>query len=150
MDNTILRPYEFLPILEEHFNNGLAVNLTVTGNSMVPFLCNKRDSVCLTQIQNEPKAGDIYLYKRVSGQLVLHRVKKVTSEGIWFIGDSQRNVEGPVPKSALAAECHTVIRKGKILSEKSALWRFFKYVWLNIIPFRHFICKIIAVFKKVK
>ena len=126
----------FIPILKSRLEAGLGVNLTVTGNSMLPFLVHKRDSVYLSAIAEKPKKGDIILFVRPDGKCVLHRVKKVIKDGVYFVGDGQTETEGPVPYDALLAICRAVTRKGKIIDEKSFTWFFFKKIWLNMIPLR--------------
>jgi len=148
MDNYLFNENDFIIILNEKFNKNEPVNLTVTGNSMVPFLVNKRDTVILTPPDNEIKKGDILFYRRTNGKCVLHRVKKVINESIYFIGDSQTAIEGPLDKSCIVAVCKTAIRKGRMINENSFIWQFFRVIWLNIIPLRLPVIKFIAKIKK--
>ena len=63
------------PILSECIAQGQEVVLTITGNSMSPFLRNKKDQVVLTAC--DPTAlqpGDVPLYRRRNGKLILHRI----------------------------------------------------------------------------
>lgn len=145
-----LSPQDFLPLMDERFSQNLPLMLTVTGNSMLPFLSDKRDSVILTNVQHEPKKGDIYLFQRSDGHCVLHRVHHVTDVGIYFIGDAQTRIEGPIRKECLLAECHEAVRKGKTVTEKSFLWQFFRIIWIRIIRTRPLIGRIIGKFKHHK
>lgn len=149
MDN-LMNENEFIRILHDKFERNEHINLTVTGNSMVPFLVDKRDTAILSPPEDKIRKGDILFYKRINGKFVFHRVKKVTSDGIFFIGDSQKIQEGPLDKSFVLAKCDSVIRKGKLIDKKSIIWKFFRVVWLNIIPLRVPLIKFIAKFKKVK
>ena len=145
-----LSPLDFIPLMQERFDAGLPLKLTVTGNSMLPFLADKRDSVILTKVHNEPKKGDIYLFQRADGRCVLHRVRCVAEDGIFFIGDAQSQIEGPISPDCLLAECHEAIRKGKTITTKSLVWRFFSVVWIRIIRGRPLIGRIIGKFKHHK
>lgn len=63
------------PILSDCIAQGQEVVLTITGNSMSPFLRNKKDQVVLTAC--DPMAlqpGDVPLYRRRNGKLILHRI----------------------------------------------------------------------------
>lgn len=63
------------PILSDCLAQGQEVVLTITGNSMSPFLRNKKDQVVLTAC--DPTAlqpGDVPLYRRRNGKLILHRI----------------------------------------------------------------------------
>ncbi|MBR5524785.1 MAG: S24/S26 family peptidase, partial [Clostridia bacterium] len=66
---------ELSPLLMECISQGQEVILTVTGDSMCPFLRHKRDQVVLAAA--DPTAlqpGDVPLYRRPGGQHVLHRI----------------------------------------------------------------------------
>ena len=146
----LINEEEFIRIIEDKFLKSENVNLTVTGNSMVPFLVHKRDSVILSAPDDIIRKGDILFYRRKNGKCVLHRVKKITDHGLYFIGDSQNSIEGPLDKSCVLAKCNSVIRKGKLIDNKSIIWKFFRDVWLNIIPLRLPLIKFIAKIKKLK
>lgn len=110
---------------------GEKVALTVTGNSMLPFLADGRDKVVLQKIEKLPKKGDIVFYRRKNGAYVLHRVVKRRGELFYFSGDAQLRVEGPVGKGQLLAVCKEVERDGKTIKSNSISWlsyklRFFK------------------------
>ena len=51
--------------------------LVVTGNSMLPFLVHKRDTVYLTKIKKPLKVGDMVLYQRLNGEYILHRICRI-------------------------------------------------------------------------
>ena len=110
---------------------GEKVALTVTGNSMLPFLADGRDRVILQRIEKLPKKGDIVFYRRKNGAYVLHRVVKRRGELFYFSGDAQLRVEGPVGKGQLLAVCKEVERDGKTIKSGDISWlsyklRFFK------------------------
>ena len=48
--------------------------LVATGNSMAPFLADRRDTVYLSRIERPLRRGDIVLYQRESGAYILHRI----------------------------------------------------------------------------
>ena len=139
---------DFLDIMAERFENGCDVLLTVTGNSMSPFICEKRDAVILEKFSGSISKGDIFFYKRKDGTCVLHRVAKVQDDNVWFIGDAQNYIEGPLNSDCILAECNNVVRKGKKLSKKTFIWKFFKYVWINLIPVRYYFIKFYSILKK--
>ena len=66
---------QLAPILSDCLAQGQEVVLTITGNSMSPFVRNKKDQVVLTAC--DPTAlqlGDVPLYRRRNGKLILHRI----------------------------------------------------------------------------
>lgn len=146
-NNFKLYSSDFLDIMNDRFENGNNVSLVVTGNSMSPFLCEKRDSVVLEKFSGNISKGDILFYKRKDEKCVLHRVYKIKSNEVWFIGDAQNYIEGPLDVDCILAECNIVVRKGKKITKRSFIWKFFQYVWINIIPMRY---RLIKVYSKLK
>lgn len=118
---------------------GGSMPLIVTGGSMAPFLGGRRDTVILSAPDGCCKKGDIALFRRENGSYVLHRVYKCRDEGIYFLGDAQTVPEGPISPDRIAASVKTVIRKGKTLTPKSTVWRFYAVFWPRTRAFRAFI-----------
>ena len=148
MENCIrLDCSDFIKILDEHFENNNEVKLRVTGNSMSPFLVDKRDYVILSRCNRKPTKGDILLYRRAQDKFILHRVKKYDGKNLWFVGDAQNYVEGPLSEDCIIAQCKKAIRKGKTIDESSFIWRVFSKVWIYIIPCRKTIIRFVSVFK---
>ena len=59
---------------------------------------------------------------RQDGSYVLHRVCRVTPEALWFVGDAQSFIEGPIPRESLVASVRTVIRRGRVIGPRSPVW----------------------------
>ncbi|MCD7774178.1 MAG: S24/S26 family peptidase [Clostridiales bacterium] len=129
----------FIAIMNEKFKSGAGIFLTVTGNSMQPFLSDKCDKVYLTEITEKPNTGDIIFYRRTDGSCVLHRIVKCSKDGFYFAGDAQNFIEGPLNGDLFLAECKSALRRGKFINEKNFIWFFFKHIWRRIIPVRRFI-----------
>ena len=100
---------------------GGVMEMPVFGSSMAPFLIHGRDAVRLVKCTH---------------QYVLHRVWRVTKSGWYLLGDSQTDPEGPVHGEQICCRVIAVRRKGKWYGRNSALWRFFKTVWLVLTPVR--------------
>ena len=83
---------DMYPLIIESFNNNLTFTFPIKGTSMVPLL-HTNDKVTIKKIDSRLKKGDIALYRRDSGQFVLHRVKKVCKDSYIFVGDHQYKVE---------------------------------------------------------
>ena len=129
-------PEELMQLLSGILDEGAAVPLVVSGCSMAPFLAHGRDTVYLSKITEPVKRGDIVLYRRKSGDLVLHRVCRVNQDGFNMVGDAQEIIETGIEPEQLLAVTTAVRRKGKLLTPSSCLWKFYKNVWLLVIP-RH-------------
>lgn len=136
------------PLMKEVFRKGGSVCITMTGNSMKPFLRGEIDSIELsaadfTCIRN----GDIVLAKRDRGQYVLHRVYKICSSHFYINGDAQLWVEGPLRPDQLAAVVTAVHRGKKRISCSGISWKLFSCLWMHTFPFRGILFKLYACIK---
>ncbi|MDO4568531.1 MAG: S24/S26 family peptidase [Clostridia bacterium] len=116
----------------ELIDQGESVTILAHGSSMTPFLADGRDGIVLSPITREIVRGDIVLYRRDSGQYVVHRVFRAREHDFDVIGDAQTFVEVGVRREQLRAVASTVVRKGKRLQKGDLLWEFFEHVWLTL------------------
>lgn len=63
------------------------------GNSMWPFIKNKKSSVVISVPKQEPVKWDVIFFQRKNGEYVLHRIIEVCSNGYIVAGDSQNYSE---------------------------------------------------------
>ena len=115
---------------------GRDAEMTIVGSSMAPFLIYGRDAVRFRAPDGPLRPGDILFFRRDSGQYVLHRLRRVTPEGLYLIGDAQTVTEGPIAPDRVFARAIAVRRKGRWYGPESRLWRFFAGPWLHLIPLR--------------
>ena len=111
--------------------------LGITGSSMGPFLVPGRDSVLLEKPKRPLRRGDIVLYRRESGEYILHRVCRCCRDGSFcMIGDAQRIVEPGIRPEQVLAVVHSARRKGRYQGPGRFWWEFFARVWIRVIPCR--------------
>ena len=118
-----------MPLIREKLNAGHEVTFSPRGTSMLPFLCDGRDTVTLRSPQGKLKKYDVAFYQRKSGQYVLHRVARVGKDNYTFIGDNQFAYEKGIEPSQIIGVCSSFIRKGKVISAKSPLWKAYAVFW---------------------
>lgn len=110
----------------------------ITGTSMLPLLKEGRDRVELEPCSQERlKKGDVVLYKKNDGTLVLHRIIK-TENGEFFtvLGDHQfKNAERVNKNQIIAVACGFFI-KGRYVTEKTRRYRLYKKIWLSSLTVR--------------
>ena len=121
-----------LTALRELTEAGHTVSVTVSGNSMAPFLRHERDVVWFKKPDRPLKVGDIVFFCRPSGQFVLHRICRICPDGYMIVGDNQTIPEGPVAPAQIFAVVVQVRRKGRMLRPKHLLWRFFAVIWVRM------------------
>ena len=124
------------------------VPLVISGSSMSPFLAHRRDTVYLSRVRRPLKKGDMILFRRDSGDYILHRILRAENGIYTLIGDAQNWTE-PVRQDQVLALVTAVRRKGSLLREGDVWWVFFEKIWLRMIPLRRPIMKLYAlVFRK--
>ena len=131
---------ELMTLIEESFQQGLTATITVTGNSMVPLLHHKQDSVVLSACDPQSlKRGDVPLYKRENGQYILHRIVKVNPDSFTLAGDAQSVLEYDLPKTNVRAVMTAFTRNGKTITCQHLGYRFYVMIWLWLRPVRPYI-----------
>ena len=124
------------------------IQIKPTGRSMLPLLVEGRDEAILRPVEDKDfRRGQVLLYRGQYGVLTLHRVWKVKKDGVYFVGDSQVEVEGPVSPEAVYGTMCGYIRKGKEHSVTEPMYRLIYGMWLFLRPVR---VLIVAPFKKIK
>ena len=105
---------ELLPVIRDVLAAGGEFSLKPRGRSMRPYLCEGRDSVVLSPLNEPPKRGDILLYVRENGVPVLHRVVDAKNDGtLTMRGDSQYFIEPGIRKEQVVAIVKRFYRRGK-------------------------------------
>lgn len=132
----VLPPEQLMEQLLGLLEDTQAVPLVISGNSMSPFLVHGRDTVYLSKARRPLKRGDMILYRRDSGDYVLHRICKVCDGSYCLVGDAQSVIESGIRPDQVLALVTAVRRKGKLLKPGSFWWTFFEKMWIRLIPFR--------------
>lgn len=138
----VLPPEMLIPELLALLEQTDSVPLTISGNSMTPFLAHGRDTVFLSKVTRPLKKGDMIFYRRQNGQYVLHRICRVHPDSFDLVGDAQTYIETGIRPEQVLAIVNTVRRKGRLLEKGHFWWDFFEMFWLRIIPLRPLVCRI--------
>lgn len=140
-----------MPVITRLLQEGKTVRLTVTGNSMYPFLREGKDSVELSTCNySKLTVGDIILIQRHSKEYVLHRVIFKRKSIVYINGDAQQNPEGPINRMQIIAGVDTVWRGDKKIDSRSLSWRFLVYLWLLLLPFHKLIIRGYRLFRNLQ
>lgn len=144
---------EYMKVVRSILEEGKEVPLVVTGNSMMPFLIDRRDQVLIKRIERPLKKGDIAFFQRENGQYIMHRIHFIRKDNrtgenqFYFIGDGQKSIEGPIKENQVFGVITEVLRKGKHLDEHTFTWKFFQNIWCYVIPFRMLLIRIYSLFR---
>ena len=121
----------------------------IAGTSMMPLLKEGRDRVELETCSLERlKKGDVVLYKKNDGTLVLHRIIKTENrEFFTVLGDHQfKNAERVNKNQIIAVACGFFI-KGRYVTEKTRWYRMYKKIWLCNLNVRRIILAVLSLKK---
>ncbi len=165
MSDVVRVPMEELsPLIAECLKQGQEVLLTVTGNSMAPFLRHRRDQVVLRAVDGDAlRPGDVCLYRRRNGQYILHRVV-VRDDGVThmalgdaqstlsvdkggrlrytMLGDAQTDLEHGIGTDQILARAVAFHRKGKVWECDSAAYGRYVRRWHDLLPIRRWLMEI--------
>lgn len=126
------------------------VAVPVTGGSMTPFLHNG-DTVYLDLPESPLKKGDIVLYTRENGRYILHRIKKVNSDGSFImVGDAQQALEYLPRREMIHGRVSSARHKGKPIHPGQPRWWFYQHVWLWVVPIRRRLIDLVTKLKPKK
>lgn len=120
MDKTLIEQY-----IED---NGEFVAIPV-GTSMWPLLRNRRDTVHLVKYTGNLKKYDIALYKRETGEQVLHRCLGANCEGYIMCGDNQTYKEFAVKENQIIAVAKGIYRDEKYISTNNIFYNILIRLW---------------------
>lgn len=123
--------------IEELLCQGKEIQIFPQGYSMYPMFVPGRDEAVIKKADPSLlKRGDVVLYRRDHGILVLHRLWKKKAEGFYMAGDHQSTVEGPIREDQVKGILTAFIRKGRLIRVTHPLYRAAAYVWLFLLPYR--------------
>lgn len=141
--------------LEELLKNGETVGFYPQGNSMYPTIVPGRDSVIVEPLgDRKVKRGDVLLFRRpktapvLPGMLILHRVWHSKKDGIYMVGDNEKQIEGPLERACFMGIMVELNRKGRTIRTSNLFYRFLTGMWLFMRPIRFIVTKPLKIFKK--
>lgn len=123
---------------QELEKNGKLVYTNV-GDSMMPLIRQHKDLLIIEKPQGRLKKYDVPLYRRDSGQYVLHRILKVRAEDYVICGDHRWVKEYGITDRHIIGVLKAVVRDGKELSVDSIKYRMYVHLWCDFFPVRAFI-----------
>lgn len=126
---------EYLSPLEREILSGKPVVTLTSGNSMEPLLYHQNTRVVLMKAHGDLRKGDLPVYKRPLGKLVIHRIIRTDEEAYYTRGDHQYSLER-VPKEWVLGVVTEIYRKKRHFSVNHTGYRLYVRVWNTIYPIR--------------
>lgn len=125
---------------EEIRLNGKLVYTNV-GDSMLPLIRQGRDLLVISKVEGRLKKYDVPLYKRGSGQYVLHRILKVREQDYVICGDNRYHREYGITDRHIIGVLTGIVRDGKEISVKSFSYRLYVHLWCDFFYIRALILR---------
>ena len=141
-ENVVELPNDlFLKGIGELLQEGHTATLRVRGNSMRPFLEDRRDSIVLSSVTHI-EVGDAVLAEIAPGKYVFHRIIAIDGDNVTLMGDG--NVRGTehCTKADVKANALAVVRKGKEYSTDGKRWMRYSKAWMRLTPVRRWLLAI--------
>ena len=139
----VIAEEELMPLITERLAAGFAVRyLPFRGVSMLPMLRQGKDSVELSPLPAKLKKFDLPVYRRSSGQLVMHRVVDVKEDYYICMGDNTETFEKIYPEQLIGVVSAFKRGEKRIEVTDSGYQRYCR-IWRMTRPFR-------SVYKKMK
>ena len=122
---------------------------TNVGDSMMPFIKQGRDVLVIERCEGALGRYDVPLYKRPSGQYVLHRIHKVTDKGYVTCGDNRASRERYVLPEEVIGVLTAVIRDGREIGRDSFLFKLYAHLGCDTYFLRFLVRKPIAILRRL-
>ncbi len=106
------------------------------GTSMMPLIRQGKDLMVIEKPQGRLKKYDVPLYKRDSGQYVLHRILKVRENDYVICGDHCYRKEYGITDRQIIGVLTAVIRDGKEIPVTDRRYRMYVRLWCDFFHIR--------------
>ena len=141
-------------MINSTFEEVLAKNgkLTYTnvGDSMMPLIRQDKDLLIIEPVHGRLKKYDVPLYRRDSGQYVLHRILKVRREDYVICGDNRWRKEYGITDRHIIGILTGIVRDGKTISVTDKKYLLYVHVWCDFFPIRAILIRISNKLKKIR
>ncbi|MCR4649830.1 MAG: S24/S26 family peptidase [Lachnospiraceae bacterium] len=123
--------------IDDVLASGKSVRIHLQGYSMYPLIIPEKDEVVISPLKNHNiRRGDVLLFRRKSGKQVLHRVFRVNGSKLYFVGDNQSEIEGPISLYQVYGIMTGFYKKKIYFSVHNPFYILSWKVWLFLLPDR--------------
>lgn len=133
---------------EQLAKNGKLI-YTNKGDSMMPLIKQDRDLLIIKPVHRRLNKYDVPLYKRDSGQYVLHRILKVRKNDYVICGDNRWVKEYGIQDRHIIGVLTAVVRKGREISVNNWKYKVYVHLWCDFFPLRAFILHVANKIQKI-
>ena len=121
---------------EEEIERSGKIIYTNVGDSMMPLIKQGRDVLVISKPNGRLKRYDVPLYKRDSGQYVLHRILEVRENDYVICGDNRWKKEYGITDRHIIGVLTGIIRDGREIPVTDRQYRLYVHLWCDFFPVR--------------
>ena len=123
---------------------------TNVGDSMRPLIRQGKDLIIIEKPQGRLKKYDVPLYKRDSGQYVMHRILKVRENDYVICGDNRYSKEYGITDKHIIGVLTAIVHDGKEISMTDWKYKAYIHLWCDLFPVRAFVLKLRSIPRRIK
>ena len=118
--------------IKEYLDKNGELTYSCTGVSMLPLLREGRDLFTVRKKGEERcRAGDVVLYSKNPGKLILHRIIKVRPDDYVILGDNCITKEYGITDSDIIAVMTGFVRSGRVHRADEPLYRLYTFLMIH-------------------
>ena len=122
---------------------------TNRGDSMMSLIKQDRDLLIIKPVHGRLKKYDVPLYKRDSGQYVLHRILQVRKHDYVICGDNRWIKEYGITDRHIIGVLVAVVRNGREIRVTDTKYKLYVHLWCDLFPFRAFVVHVINKLQRI-
>ncbi len=134
---------------EEQLEKNGRLIYTNVGDSMWPLIRQGKDLLVIEPVHGRLRKYDVPLYKRDSGQYVLHRILEVRRDDYVICGDNRSRKEYGITDRHIIGVLTGVVRSGKTVSVTNKWYRLYVHIWCDFFPLRSLIIRVYGKLKRI-
>lgn len=136
-----------LPEVARLIKEGHTVTIVVRGNSMNPFLVDRRDRIILGGFTNDDlQPGAAVLARDITERIVFHRIIHCQDDTLILQGDGNLAQTEETSIDKVMGLMTVAIRKDKRYPANGKVWKRYSYWWLKLTPVRRWL---LAIFRRL-
>ena len=129
-------------------SEGHTVTLTVRGNSMNPFLVDRRDRIVLGPFTDDDlQPGIPVLARDTYGRIIFHRIIRRNGKELTLLGDGNIQMTEQTNVDNVMGIMVAAIRKEKEYPCSGRIWQRYSFWWTKLTPIRRWL---LAIFRRIK
>lgn len=136
-----------LPEVARLISEGHTVTLIIRGNSMNPFLVDRRDRIVVGPFtETDLQPGAVVLARESLGRIVFHRIIRRNGQELTLLGDGNLRVTEQTNIADVMGIMVAAIRKGKEYPCNGRTWQRYSFWWIKMMPIRRWL---LAIFRRI-